>query len=69
MKFKHQKDIRYNGTGYNAEWIRRHKTEADFVKKCKDLNMPLSEAKCKELYGLATAKDEPVEEVKQPAKK
>ena len=60
MKYIHSKDIRYNGKGYNAEWVRNHGTEAAFVKKCKDTNLALNENNAKELFALANQTDQPV---------
>jgi len=59
MKYKHEKDIRYAGIGYNTEWIRKHTTEAEFLKKQSDLNSPLTETQSKELYAFANMPEVP----------
>ncbi len=68
MKYKHPKDIFYNGTGWNAVNIRQFKngdkkTEADFVKQCLDPNnaIKLTEAQAKELYAIANIPEETAE--------
>ena len=51
MKFTHEKDLKYNGIGFNAIWIRKH-NESDFVAKCIVLFPKLNEKQAKELYKL-----------------
>lgn len=58
MKFTNERDIKYNGIGFNAIWIRRH-TEAEFVEKCIVLFPKLNEKQAKELYSIANLNDSP----------
>lgn len=58
MKFTHEKDLKYNGIGFNAIWIRKH-NEADFVAKCIVLFPKLNEKQAKELYAIANLNDSP----------
>jgi len=51
MTHIHKKDIRYNGTGYNAEWIRKHTTVEEFTEKVKNLTLE----QATELYNAAHA--------------
>lgn len=68
MNFKYQKDVRYNKKCFNAEWVRKHKTEASFLKVAEANG--LTEAQAKELYGIAhEPKEVPTEPKEVPAKK
>ena len=50
-----QKDLIFEGVCFNVDWIKRHRTENTFVKKCGDLKL-LSAEKAKELYGIVYPK-------------
>lgn len=52
-QYKFQKDIFSGRTGFNADWVRGHSTEAAFVTKCASLNL-LDADKAKELYSQAS---------------
>ena len=56
MKFTHEKDLKYNGIGFNAIWIRKH-NESDFIAKCIVLFPKLNEKQAKELYAIANTNE------------
>jgi hypothetical protein len=69
MKYKHDKDITYNGASYNAKWIRRF-NESEFVARAAATGQNLTDEQAKELHQLAnTPLVQPVKNVELPKKK
>lgn len=69
MKYKHDKDITYNGASYNAKWIRRF-NESEFVERAAATGQNLTDEQARELHQLAsTPLVQPVKVVTEKPKK